>query len=216
MAEQQEGMRKPQQARSQDSAAKVLDAALEILGNDGPGALTIAAVSKRSGVSNGAIYHRFVDRRNLLVAAQDHFLAQIEAAWLSRAAPIWDTNDPTTLLRRLIEAFSDVFTENRLVFQAFMLSGYDDPHLRARGAASTRRAAREFSALLVERFGTTPEAADTAYRILWGQAVSTALFANDEVTELDVSEQTRQEHLLDALHGILGTTPFAARADGSE
>ncbi|MDH6455315.1 MULTISPECIES: TetR/AcrR family transcriptional regulator [unclassified Streptomyces] len=204
MTEQQDGMRRPQQARSQDSTAKVLDAALQILSSQGPKALTIAAVSKASGVSNGAIYHRFVDRRNLLVAAQDRFLAQIEHAWLSRTAPAWNVDDRTTLLHRLVDAFVDVFSENRLVFQAFMLSGYDDPDLRARGAASTRRAAEEFSALLAERFGTSPEAADTAYRILWGQAVSTALFADDEVTALTVSEQSRRGHLVHALQAVLG------------
>ncbi|MFB7436488.1 TetR/AcrR family transcriptional regulator [Streptomyces microflavus] len=205
MGDQQEGMRKPQQARSQDSAAKVLDAALKILGSQGPSALTIAAVSKASGVSNGSIYHRFADRRNLLVAAQDHFLAQIEEAWLSRTAPVWAVDDHETLLSRLIAAFSEVFAENRLVFQAFMLSGYDDPNLRTRGAESTRWAAREFSALLAERFGTSPEAADTAYRILWGQAVSAALFADEEVTGVAVSEHTRQGHLLQALQAVLAT-----------
>ncbi|GAA0949701.1 hypothetical protein GCM10009554_48660 [Kribbella koreensis] len=182
----------------------MLDAALEILGSQGPAALTIAAVSKASGVSNGAIYHRFADRRSLLVAAQDRFLVKIEDAWLSRAAAVWDIAEGETLLRRLIEAFADVFTENRLIFQAFMLSGYDDPLLRERGAASTRQAAREFSALLVERFGTSPEAADTAYRILWGQAVSTALFADEEVTEFAVSSQSRRDHLLRALRAVIG------------
>ncbi|MER6186071.1 TetR/AcrR family transcriptional regulator [Streptomyces sp. NPDC001652] len=201
--ERQQGMRQPLQARSQDSAAKVLDAALAILGSQGPGALTIAAVSKASGVSNGSIYHRFTDRRTLLVAAQDRFLAQIEEAWLSHTAAVWAVADDDALLRRMIEAFTDVFTEYRLVFQAFMLSGYDDPQLRARGAASTRRAAREFGALLAQRFGTTPEAADTAYRILWGQAVSTALFADEEITELAVSGQSRQEYLFQALKAVL-------------
>lgn len=204
MADQHPGMRRPRQARSQDSTARVLDAALDILGSQGPGALTIAAVSAASKVSNGAIYHRFADRQSLLVAAQDRFLARIEDAWLSRTAAVWDVADREILLRRLIEAFADVFTENRLTFQAFMLSGYDDPLLRARGAASTRRAAREFGALLAERCGTSPEAADTAYRILWGQAVSAALFADEEVTELTVGQQSRRDHLLQALRAVVG------------
>ncbi|MCM1965890.1 TetR/AcrR family transcriptional regulator [Streptomyces sp. G1] len=203
MAQQQEGMRQPLQARSQDSAAKVLDAALAILGSQGPGALTIAAVSKASGVSNGSIYHRFTDRRTLLVAAQDRFLAQIEETWLSRTAAVWAISDDDALLARMIEAFTDVFTEHRLVFQAFMLSGYDDPQLRERGAASTRRAAREFGALLAERFGSPPEAADTAYRILWGQAVSSALFTDEEITELAVTRQSRHEYMLQALKAVL-------------
>ncbi|MFJ2241837.1 TetR/AcrR family transcriptional regulator [Streptomyces sp. NPDC087859] len=203
MTEQRDGMRQPLQARSQDSAAKVIDAALAILGSQGPGALTIAAVSKVSGVSNGAIYHRFTDRRTLLVEAQDRFLARIEDAWLSHTAAVWAIADDDTLLRRMIEAFAAVFTEHRLVFQAFMLSGYDDPQLRARGTGSTLRAAREFGALLAERFGTTAEAADTAFRILWGQALSTALFADEEITEVAVSEQSRQEHMLQALKAVL-------------
>lgn len=196
-------MRRPQQARSQDSAARALDAALEILGSQGPGALTIAAVSEASGVSNGSIYHRFGDRRNLLVAAQDRFLAQIEAAWLSRTAAAWDIPDPTALLARMIDVFLTVFTEHRLIFQAFMLSGHDDPELRQRGTATTRRAARGFSALLIDRFGATPDAADSAYRILWGQAVSAALFTYEEVTEATVDPRIRREHLLKALKAAI-------------
>ncbi|MDX6741448.1 TetR/AcrR family transcriptional regulator [Actinocorallia sp. A-T 12471] len=192
-------MRQPQQARSQDSAAKVLDAALEILGSQGPAGLTIAAVSELSGVSNGSIYHRFGDRRNLLVAAQDRFLAQIEDTWLSRTAAVWDIPDRDILLGRMIDVFLTVFPENRLIFQAFMLSGSDDPNLRQRGTASTRKAAREFTALLIDRFDATPEAADSAYRILWGQALSTALFTNTEVTKTPATPQTRHKHLLKAL-----------------
>lgn len=42
---------------------------LELLAEDGPGAVTMAAVAKRSGVAKATLYRRFGTRRDLLAAA---------------------------------------------------------------------------------------------------------------------------------------------------
>lgn len=51
--ETSEGLRKPQQSRSQQSTGRMLDTALAILDREGLEGLSIAAVSRESGVSNG-------------------------------------------------------------------------------------------------------------------------------------------------------------------
>ena len=203
MTTSSDGMRRPKQARSQDSTAKMLDAALDILSRDGVQGLTIAAVSKLSGVSNGSLYHRFGDRRGLLVAAQERFLSQVESAWVLHSGPIWDAPDTDTLLARVVDAFFEIFSTNRRLFQAFMVTGYDDPVLRARGTGTSRSAAAAMTALLVERAGCTKEAADTAFRVLYAQGILVALFTDDEITALDVANSDRRRHLLEAVRAML-------------
>jgi len=70
--------------------------------------LNIAAVSRESGVSNGALYHRFGDRHGLVVAAQDRFLGQVETEWQATVAPLEKLADPQELLTRLVEAWQEV------------------------------------------------------------------------------------------------------------
>lgn len=199
-----DGMRAPRQARSQDSTGRLLDAALAILARDGMAGLTTAAVSRESGVSNGALYHRFRDRRNLLLAAQDRFLSRLETDWLAATALIGQESR-REILPRLIKAILGVFAEYRDVFQAFMVSGHDDPALRERGAETSRRMAGFVTGQLAERFGCSPDAADTAYRILFGQLTLIALFPDNEVSALAVPAEVRTEHMTRALEAVLGS-----------
>lgn len=48
--------------------AAVLDTALELLAADGPAGVTIASITRASGVSNGSIYHHFGSRDGVLRA----------------------------------------------------------------------------------------------------------------------------------------------------
>src|SRR3990170_1412176 len=125
-------IRPPQQTRSQDSTNRALGATLEILDRDGMAGLTVAAVSRESGASNGALYHRFGDRRGLLIAAQDRFLTQLEADWLATLGPIWDNPDDRPFLRELAATFLQIFAQHRRLFHAFMVTGNDDIELRHR------------------------------------------------------------------------------------
>lgn len=198
-----EGMRKPLQARSQQSTDKMLDAALTILGSRGVRGLTLNNVSEMSETSIGALYHRFGDRQGLLVAAQDRFLERLESEWATRSAPIWEAGDTGTLLIRVVDAFLDVFRENRRLFQAFMITGYDDPSLRARGVATSRQFAGALSELLVQRCSCSVEKADTVYRILYSQAVLTVMFTDEEVAESHVEDAVRRGHLTKAIRAVL-------------
>jgi AcrR family transcriptional regulator len=198
-----DGMRAPRQARSQDSTSRVLDAALAILDRDGMTGLSTAAVSRESGVSNGSIYHRFGDRHSLLVAAQERFLERFQAEWLTAGTPVWDIADQHMLLARLVEIFLQSFTRHRGLLRVFMISGHDDADLRARGADRNRRAAQFFIDQFTERFACTPEAADTAFRLLFAQAALTVVFGGEEITALPVAPAVRRDHLARALHAVL-------------
>ena len=74
----------PQQARSRRTTGQILDAAEQLLAAEGVENLTMAAVSKRAGVSIGAIYGRFEGKSGLLRAVKDRALHQLEAELADR------------------------------------------------------------------------------------------------------------------------------------
>ncbi|MEU6371637.1 TetR/AcrR family transcriptional regulator [Streptomyces sp. NPDC046909] len=196
-----EGLRAPVQSRSQQSTDRMLDAALAILEREGMEGLNIAAVSRESGVSNGALYHRFGDRHGLLVAAQDRFLNDVTTYWMATSEPLWHLDDPDELLTGLVDLFLRLFAERRSVFHAFMVTGRADPDLHSQGAAMMRRAADHFVSRFGERFGCTPSAAATVHQILQAQAILLVFFG--DATTAAVSGTEERRYLVRALSAIL-------------
>ena len=152
----------------------MLDAALTLLDRDGMAGLTIAAVSRESGVSNGALYHRFGDRRSLLLAAHDRFLSRLELDWLSASAPIWAIDEPDVLLSELVANYLQVFTEHRRTFRAFLMSKDSDVDVRARGLATTS-AARGSSSSSCQPVRLPVGRGDGAYQLLYGRRSARAV-----------------------------------------
>jgi AcrR family transcriptional regulator len=92
----------PQQARSRRTTGQILEAAEQLLAAEGVENLTMAAVSKRAGVSIGAIYGRFEGKSGLLRAVKDRALHQLEAELADRYdAPASGIED---VVRQLVEA----------------------------------------------------------------------------------------------------------------
>jgi AcrR family transcriptional regulator len=59
------------------SKARIVEAAIEILDNDGEDALTFRALAARLATGSGAIYWHIADKNDLLAAATDHIIARI-------------------------------------------------------------------------------------------------------------------------------------------
>lgn len=62
--------------RTVDSRARILDAAVECLIEDGFSGATTLAIQARAGVSRGRLLHHFPSREALLVAAAEHLAAE--------------------------------------------------------------------------------------------------------------------------------------------
>ncbi|MEB3022178.1 TetR/AcrR family transcriptional regulator [[Mycobacterium] crassicus] len=185
------------------TASRVVDAALEILAESGTQGLTIAAVSKRSGVSNGAIYHRFADRRQLLVEAHARFLSRLGESSEYRVAPWYSTADRQTFVAGFVAMFLAAIADNRALLFAFVSLGRDDPEMWAAGVVWSRSFARDFSAVLTGRFGCSAAATDTAFRVVYSYAFLPAVFGNDEITSVAMDSTDRAEHLTTAVEAIL-------------
>lgn len=197
------GRRPAVQRRSQVTASRVLDAALEILAESGSQGLTIVAVSERSGVSNGAIYHRFADRRQLLVEAHARFLTRLSESSEYRSAPWYSANDRRLFVAGFVTMFLDAIADNRALLFVFVSLGRDDPDMWAAGVTWSRSFARDFCRVLTERFACNAAAADTAFRIVYSYAFLPAVFGDDEITSVALDSAVRAEHLTTAVEAVL-------------
>ncbi|MEW6437340.1 MAG: helix-turn-helix domain-containing protein [Pseudomonadota bacterium] len=59
------------------SKTRIVEAAIEILDNEGEDALTFRALAARLATGSGAIYWHIADKNDLLAAATDHVIARI-------------------------------------------------------------------------------------------------------------------------------------------
>ena len=64
-----EGQREPQQARSRKTRARLLEAAVGLLAEDGLEGFSTAAIAGRAGLSKGALFQHFPNREAVVVAA---------------------------------------------------------------------------------------------------------------------------------------------------
>lgn len=191
-------------AKPRGSAERLVDASLEILSEQGVAGLTIAEVSRVSGVSNGSLYHHFGGREGLLAACQARFFARVAEQWLEAGSAVVEERDPDQFLDLVLDGFEEVFGTNRKLFQAFMITGFHEAELRSRGVQFSRRTADLFTAMVVERFECSNQAADAAYRLLYGHSVLGVMFADEEVTSLPSSHEDRRALIRAALAAVLG------------
>jgi len=95
--------KKPQQARSADLVAAILEAAIQVLAQEGAQRFTTTRVAERAGVSVGSIYQYFPNKASILFRLQSD-------EWRQTTQMLRDTLEDTThppleRLRRLVHAF---------------------------------------------------------------------------------------------------------------
>ncbi|MBO2456067.1 TetR/AcrR family transcriptional regulator [Actinomadura violacea] len=101
------------------SEEEILDAALAVAAEDGPGAATVAAIAGRLGAPSGSLYHRFGSRDLLLATLwtrairrfQRGFVAALDAGDAEAAAlhtPRWCRSHPEEAALLLLHRRQDV------------------------------------------------------------------------------------------------------------
>ena len=95
--------KKPQQARSTDLVAAILEAAIQVLAQEGAARFTTTRVAERAGVSVGSIYQYFPNKASILFRLQSD-------EWRETSQMLRDTledkrHPPLVRLRHLVHAF---------------------------------------------------------------------------------------------------------------
>ncbi len=174
----------PQQPRAIETRARLVRAVVDTLGEEGLAGVKTAAVAKRAGVSQGALFRHFPTKPELLEAA----LAQLLDALFDRfVAAFASAAQGEDLLHDGLRALWKVYTDPRLygAFELF-LAARTDPALQARtGPGLTAHAQREiaFARLIFPEAAATHPRFDTVVisllATLQGMALSLAAIHPD-------------------------------------
>jgi AcrR family transcriptional regulator len=159
----------------------MISEALALVDEGGLPALTVDALAERASTSNGAIYHRFGSRGDLLLATMDEFLGAFEADVLE-AVETLDEDDDVAAVTRLVSEFLSAYDRHRLRFRAFMIDGRKQEKLAARGIRASHHVAEHICAWLVRRFDCRTDAAHSCFQLLFGLASARTLWDGDEMT----------------------------------
>ena len=107
-------VRAPQQARSQETLDRILDAAESLVTEKGFEDATVAEVARRAGSSVGAFYARFRDKTGLLYALYDRYLEQAMAtADVALDPERWQGTAIPDLLRSVVRFLVEVYRERQ-------------------------------------------------------------------------------------------------------
>jgi AcrR family transcriptional regulator len=204
--------RKPKQARSVLSMAKMLDAAEAIFAEGGDNALTVEAVVKRSKTSVGNFYGRFGDRDGLLKAMHERFLLRLGGA--AHVAVAAAGNEKT--LAGAIEVYlSHLFTaahEYRNSARFFVLHRSADHNLRAQGIRANTIFAGIFTTLMLshreEISHAHPEiATDVAWRMVYAALAQQMMFDEQEVSGVKITQPALAREISCCLVAYLKAAP---------
>src|SRR3954471_16338061 len=95
--------KQPQQARSNELVAAILDAAIQVLAKEGAQRFTTARVAERDGVSVGSLYQYFPNKAAILLRVQSTGCRRTSE--LLRGVLADRANPPLMRLRALVHAF---------------------------------------------------------------------------------------------------------------
>lgn len=126
---------------------RILDAAAELLHEEGPGALSIRAIAERAGVSHMGLYTYFENREALLSAVRDRKRRRIEAmqAELVEQAR---TGDVCEAVRQALLLHANFAAEHPRAYYLVMVEPISDAHQLPHHEMRTREHLHNLQALI--------------------------------------------------------------------
>ena len=126
-------VRPPQQARSQETLHRILDAAEELVAEKGFEDAPISEIVRRASSSVGAFYARFEDKNGLLRALSGRFVEQAMATADAALDPArWEGATIPQILRAVVGFLVSIYRERAGLIRAFVIRNQTDLDFRAR------------------------------------------------------------------------------------
>src|SRR5262245_51906432 len=145
-------IRPPQQARSQLTLSRILDATEAILADkswEGPG---VAEIARGAGSAVGACYTRVRDKDALLAALHQRFIEEATAtSEVALDEARWNGRSICEIVRELVAFQARVHDQRRGLLRALVLCGIHDPSYKARAERLNERMEVLFTKLVVAR-----------------------------------------------------------------
>ena len=142
--------REPQQDRSRATRARLLEAAITCLADQGYQASTVAVVAERAGVSRGAAQHHFPTREALFTAALEHVTRERAEEMKQELAGLPGRPDTPRIVEVVFALFTGTLFRAAL---ALWVAAAAEPALREQIVPLEARMGREAHRLVVDLLG---------------------------------------------------------------
>ena len=203
-------VRPPQQARSQETLERILDAAEALVTEKGFADTPVAEVVRRADSSVGAFYARFRDKDALLHALYDRYIEQAMATADAALDPArWEGASIREILSAVVGFLVEIYREQRGLIRAFVIRDQVDPEFQARRERLSHHVNTRLSALLLARCDQIarpdPERA-TAFglTLVFSTLESVMLFGEMRFGALSLSDEALACELTNAYLAYLG------------
>ena len=203
-------VRPPQQARSQETLERILDAAEALVTEKGFADTPVAEVVSRAGSSVGAFYARFRDKDALLHALYDRYFEQAMATADAALDPArWEGASLREIVNAVVGFLVEIYREQRGLIRAFVIRNHVDPEFQARRARLSHHVNTQLSLLLLARCDEIshpdPERA-TAFglTLVFSTLDSVMLFGEMRSGVLSLSDEALAAELTNAYLAYLG------------
>ncbi len=198
--------RRTQEERAATTRARILDATVDCLVEEGYSATTTTAVQQRAGVSRGALMHHFPSKQELLIDAVAHLTVQ-RGVWLGQQAAALGTGTDRTAagIALLWQAMTGPLFAAAI---ELWVAARTDEDLRDALVVSERRLGRSAREFLAEVLGAQDpdepafrDALDHVLQVFRGASL-TAILRTDARWERRLLATTTQTFI-----DLLGTPP---------
>ena len=143
--------REPKQDRSRATRARLLEATIDCLAEQGWAATTVSVVAERAGVSRGATQHHFPTREDLITAALEYmFDVRMEEVRLEAAELPLGPGRTEAVVSRLVEYYSGTLFKAAL---QVWTADAADPELRDRILPLEEKVGRAAHRAAIENLG---------------------------------------------------------------
>jgi AcrR family transcriptional regulator len=209
-------VRAPQQARSQETLGRILDAAERLVAEKGFEDTSVADIVSQAGSSVGAFYARFRDKEGMLYALYERYLVQATATADVALDPArWEGAGIATLLREVVRFLVSVYREQEGLIRAFVLRNHTDVEFRARQERLSHHVNERLGALLLARaheirHPRPGRAAIFGLAMVFSTLESTILFGETRSSELSLGDDELADELARAYLAYLGVAEPAA------
>jgi AcrR family transcriptional regulator len=167
-------VRPPRQERSRASFERVLQAARELLEEDGYQSFTLARVSERAGVSIGSIYARVPSKDALFYAIHERVMQEVSDFYevTAREEKVDHDLPISDLIHETIRVFAEPFHTHAAFLRVVMHRGAVDDVVATFGSQASSAQAEQFRSVVLSRRDEITHAdpalaADVAFRMVY-------------------------------------------------
>jgi AcrR family transcriptional regulator len=170
-------VRQPKQERSRQSFDRAVEAAIALMAERRSGAITVAEVAERSGVSIGSIYARVASKDDLMRVAHTRLMERLAVeSHQALGVDLGPADDLHDLVGRAVWALADLLRAHAPELGPFMQLAQHDPLMSAAGTAAHEDMAASFGRLLLSA-GPAISRPDPQAAVVWSCTVVYSVLA---------------------------------------